>query len=95
MSSPPTITNALLYRLRTLHRRACALHGAARDERVRLELRRLAIEIAEIAPKVGGAPSFHDRVNASELAEAAAILLRQLEASSAPGCARLRADISP
>ena len=81
--APPTIVNALLYRLRTLHRRACTLHSAATDERVRLELRRVAMEIVQIAAAVGGSPGFHDRLNASELADAAAILLRQIETTTA------------
>jgi hypothetical protein len=75
----------LLHRLRTLHRHAYTLHREAADERVRLEVRRLAIDVARIAPIIGGSPGFHARVSASELADAATILLRQLQAGAAPG----------
>jgi hypothetical protein len=70
--------NAPQLRRRTLDRRAYELHKSASDAGIWRESRGLAIEIGEIGPTVTASAC----VDVYELAEAAEILLSQLEAES-------------
>ena len=79
-----TFAKALLSRLSTQRERAHRLHRGATDKRTRSELHHLAIELAEISATLHGSPTRDARSNACELTAAAAILLRQLEATAAP-----------
>jgi hypothetical protein len=75
---------ALVSRLSRQRDHARRLHRGATDKRTRSELHRLAIELAEISATLRESPSRDARFNACELSAAAAILLRQLEATAAP-----------
>ena len=82
MSTLPFV-QALRSRLSIQRHRADALHRRATHRRTRSELRDLGIELEQVSATLRGSPTRDARVNACELTAAAAILLRQLEATAA------------